>query len=198
MLRPSVSYCIAYVYAAAAAFTRNNHTPCCPLFTISCLCELFNLFCFPHIDTHTHTEKTTHTHTVTNRNKNGKFCLLCHRHLELNFIYFAIATVIIVRQRDQERPEKGREKVVLSAGCFHQQQDAMLTTTVGLNNNTCRNIIFMPRTGYGVGWVPGAGWGQIVFMTRTRRLGSFSTLSRSLSAVLLSLSLLHPLFEIKN
>lgn len=148
--------------------------------------------------THTHREKTTHTHAVTNRNKNGKFCLLCHRHLELNFIYFAIATVIIVRQRDQERPEKGREKVVLSAGCFHQQQDAMLTTTVGLNNNTCRNIIFMPRTGYGVGWVPGAGWGQIVFMTRTRRLGSFSTLSRSLSAVLLSLSLLHPLFEIKN
>lgn len=134
--------------------TRNNHTPCCPLFTISCLCELFNLFCFPHIDIHrhTHTHRWTHTHAVTNRNKNGKFCLLCHRHLELNFIYFAIATVIIASSSLRRHPEgAGGGKVVPSAGCFHQQQDAMLTTTVGLNNNTCRNIIFMPWQGEGDG-----------------------------------------------
>lgn len=142
--------------------------------------------CFVFL-TLTHTHSKLHTHAVTNRNKNGKFCLLCHRHLELNFIYFAIATVIIARHREQAGPRygRGRGKVVLSAGCFHQQQDAMLTTTVGLNNNTCRNIIFMPRTGYGVGYPGPAGAKSFLWHAP----GAWAPSVRSLASSLLSRSL---------
>lgn len=74
---------------------------------------------------------------------------------------------------EAEGPGAGRrEKVVLSAGCFHQQQDAMLTTTVGLNNNTCRNIIFMPPDrGMEEEGVNGTGWGPNRFYDTHQALG---------------------------
>lgn len=67
----------------------------------------------------------------------------------------------------------------------------MLTTTVGLNNNTCRNIIFMLRVG--------SRWGQIVFMTRTRRwLAELRGAMRRRSYVLLLTPETPSVWEIKN